>query len=59
MKTLRKISVLIVVLFLNVAIAYSQPPPPHSGSHGEPVPGGGAPIHSGIIILLGLAFIYA
>lgn len=56
------ISILIVIVFVSLSIgAIAQPPPPPAdptGGGSNPPVGGGAPIGSGISILIGLAGIY-
>ncbi len=39
------------VVFISTSFADSPPPPPGHGQTGNQVPGGGAPIGSGVIIL--------
>ena len=56
----KKILLLIIVLFITV-IAFAQdppPPPPGGDPTGDPPLGGGAPIGSGLFILLGLGAAY-
>ena len=61
---MKKISILIkafslmILLFFAPAISAQEPPPPPAGGHGQQgnqLPGGGAPIGSGIVLLISLA----
>jgi len=56
------ISILIVIVFISLSIgSIAQPPPPPAdptGGGSNPPVGGGAPIGSGIGLLIGLAGIY-
>ena len=65
MKTIKKIFVLatLILFFVPLTQVMSQPPPPPGGGTGgagsgdKPI-GGGAPIGSGSLILLGMAMAY-
>lgn len=59
---MKKISIIATLVFgLGLSIiSFASPPPPPPGDHGENDNqyGGGAPVGSGIAILLGLGVIY-
>ena len=60
MKTLIKtiaIPITIILLTINVSLAQDPPPPPGHGTSGN-VPGGGAPIGSGLLVLIALGAAY-
>ncbi len=53
--------VMMGILFINVNLIAQDPPPPPSEGHGQTgnqVPGGGAPIGSGLLIMLALGAAY-
>ncbi len=53
------ISTAVVLAFLFSTAIYAQPEPPdHGQGTNQPPPGGGAPIGSGLFILLGLGAAY-
>ena len=55
----KKIFLIIITLFITViAFAQDPPPPPGGDPSGDPPLGGGAPIGSGLFILLGLGATY-
>lgn len=58
-KMVIKISILIIFLCTSIPQMWSQPPPPanHSETNNQ-VPGGGAPIGNGTLLLLGMAALY-
>lgn len=62
MKKLFIIQLLLLFLFLGTnqlnAQTATPPPPPGNGSSGNQTSGGGAPIGSGLFILLGLGITY-
>lgn len=62
MKKLKILLTGIIILFLSTAItAQTGPPPPPGDGHGgdeDAPPGGGAPIGSGLFVLLGLGAAY-
>ncbi len=54
-------SILVTIAFSLFAFnGFTQPPPPPSGGHGQSgnQSGGGAPVGSGLVILLGLGAAY-
>jgi len=53
-------TIIITCLLLPVTVRSQDPPPPPPPGHGATgnVPGGGAPIGSGLLILMGLGGIY-
>ena len=60
MKTLIKtiaIPITIILLTINVSLAQDPPPPPGHGTSGN-VSGGGAPIGSGLLVLIALGAAY-
>ena len=60
MKTLIKtiaIPITIILFTINVSLAQDPPPPPGHGTSGN-VPGGGAPIGSGLLVLIALGAAY-
>lgn len=58
-KMVIKISILIIFLCTSIPQMWSQPPPPanHSETNNQ-VPGGGAPIGNGTLLLLGMSALY-
>lgn len=61
MKKLKIILTGAAILFLSIGVMAQGPPPPPAGGHGQTGdkdPGGGAPIGSGIVILLSLGAAY-
>lgn len=58
-KIIIKISILAILLGTSIPQVWSQPPPPanHSETNNQ-VPGGGAPIGNGTLLLLGMAALY-
>jgi len=58
-KMIIKIAILAIFLTTSIPQVWSQPPPPanHSETNNQ-VPGGGAPIGNGTLLLLSLAALY-
>ncbi|MBN2638651.1 MAG: hypothetical protein JXR65_06145 [Bacteroidales bacterium] len=61
MKKIINITLLFAALFIGIQNMHAQdvpPPPPDHGASTDQDPGGGAPIGSGLFILLGMAGAY-
>jgi hypothetical protein len=55
---IRKIHLVVLFMFLGLGLMADPPDPDGPGSGGGPLPGGGAPVDGGSVMLLTLAAVY-
>lgn len=56
---MKKLKLLVVFVFLSFSLIADPPNPNGNGSgDGGPLPGGGAPIGSGVLLIIGMATAY-